>query len=110
MFQQAIKHLDEAIEGERAEFPMRIVDERANLKSCWAVKLKLDGTAKTGKPPEQLIQEAINDLDRLLKFNKSAERLCLLGSAYKRMAWIVPNPQRKESLAKMARYYREAHI
>lgn len=74
------------------------------------MKLKLYGTAITGKPPEQLIQEAINDLDRLLKFNKSVERLCLLGSAYKRKAWIAPGPQRKESLAKMARYFREAQI
>lgn len=32
MFQQAIKHLDEAIEGERAEFPMRIVERGPTLK------------------------------------------------------------------------------
>ncbi len=110
LFKPAIEHLDEAIAEEKAEYPMRIVEQRANFKSRWAVELKRGGVSKTVKPsPEELIQEAIDDVDRLLKFNKTAERLSLLGSAHKRQAWITAEDEREKALSKMAEYYREAH-
>jgi hypothetical protein len=110
LFERAIINLDKAIGGEAAEYPMRIVEQRANFKSRLAVERKRSGTVKAGmSSPDQLIQDAIDDLGSLLKFNKSAERLSLLGSAHKRMAWISTGDDRKKALSKMAGYYREAH-
>jgi tetratricopeptide (TPR) repeat protein len=110
LFAQAIEHLNTAIEKEKADYPMRILEQRANFKSRWALELKRGGMSKTVKSsPEELIQRAIDDLDRLLKFNRTAERLSLLGSAYKRRAWIATGDERKEALSKMAEFYQEAH-
>jgi len=110
LFKPAIEHLNTAIAQEQAEYPMRILEQRANFKSRWAVELKRGGMSKTVKSsPEELIQKAIDDLDRLLKFNRTAERLSLLGSAYKRRAWIATGDERKEALSKMAEFYQEAH-
>jgi len=110
LFKQAIDHLNTAMGGEKAEYPLLIVEQRANFKSRWALDIKRNGIVTAGdSPPEQLIQEAIDDLDRLLKFNESAERLSLLGSAHKRRAWIVQGKERQEALAKMAEYYRKTH-
>ena len=110
MFEQAAGCLDRAINNEKAEYPMRVAEQRANFKSRWAVELRRGGVVTTGAPsPEKLIQDSIDDLDRLLEFNETPERLSLLGSAYKRRAWITKGDVRKESLSKMAEYYRKAH-
>ncbi len=110
LFEKAIEHLNKAIASDKAEYPMRIVEQRANFKSRWAVELLRGGIVTTGTPsPEQLIQEAIDDLGRLLKFNETSERLSLMGSAHKRRAWIAQGTQRKDALSKMAEYYRKAH-
>ncbi len=110
MFKQALEHLDTAISGEKAEYPMKVVEQRANFKSRWAVELKRSGNVPTGTPsPEQLIQDSIDDLDRLLKFNQTAERLSLMGGTRKRQACIAKGAQRKEALSKMAEYYLKAH-
>jgi pimeloyl-ACP methyl ester carboxylesterase len=110
LFRQAIEHLNSAIDKEKADYPMCIVEQRANFKSRWAVELKWGGMEKTGAPrPEELIEEATADLSRLLEFSKTAERLSLIGSAHKRRAWITQGDERKKALAKMAEHYREAH-
>lgn len=111
LFKQAIEHLDKAIGCERAEYSIRIVEQRANFKSRWAVELKRGAIMPTDKSfPERLIKDSIDDLDRLLKINETAERLSLMGSAHKRNAWITTGKQRKVALSKMATYYRKAHF
>lgn len=110
LFRQAIEHLNTALEKEKADYPMRIVEQRANFKSRWAVELRRAGTmAPGGEEPEKLIQEAIADLNALAKFGETAERLSLIGSAHKRRSWIVQGDERKESLSEMAESYRKAH-
>ena len=110
IFKQALEHLDTAIKGEKAEYPMKVVEQRANFKSRWAVELKRGGIVTAdSSSPDQLIEDSIDDLDRLLKFNETAERLSLMGSAHKRRAWIAKGAERKEALSKMAEYYRKAH-
>ncbi|MSN24365.1 MAG: CHAT domain-containing protein [Geobacter sp.] len=109
LFQQAISHLDVAIGGEKAEFPLLAVEQRANYKSRWAVQLKRSGTTVPDKTPEGVIREAIDDIDRLLKFSETSERLSLMGSAHKRLAWISKGNVRKIALKEMAGFYRSAH-
>lgn len=110
LFKQAIEHLDTAIQGDKSPYPMQIVEQRANFKSRLAVELKLSGPSAGDKTkPEELIKQAIEDLGLLLKINKSAERLSLVGSAYKRRARIVAGKERNVALKKMAEHYRQAH-
>jgi len=65
--------------------------------------------APGGKRPEDLIQEATDDLNALVIFGETAERLSLLGSAHKRRAWIVQGDERRKSLSEMEESYRKAH-
>ncbi len=110
LFKQAIAHLTAAIAKEKADYPLRIVEQRANFKSRWAVALKRFDEARDDTPkPQQLIDETIADLERLLQFSETGERLSLLGSTYKRCAWITVGDERRAALAKMAEWYRKAH-
>lgn len=110
LFEQAIEHLTTAIAKEKADYPLRILEQRANFKSRWAVALRRSGVAKEDPPkPEELIEETIADLDRLLQFSETGERLSLMASTHKRRAWITEGDERKAALAKMAEWYRKAH-
>jgi hypothetical protein len=107
---QAVAHLDRAICGKMAAYPVLAIEQRADFKSRWAVEMKRNGTPKDGKySPARLIAEGIAELDTLVSLHQSAERLRLLGDAHKRRAWIETGGKRKEALAKMAGYYRKAH-
>ncbi len=108
--QQAIHHLDAAMVREKAEFPMRALEQRANFAGGWAVELKRGSVDATGgESPDDLIRKAISDLEVLVSFGKTAERLSLLGRAHKRRAWITEGTERRDALAKMAAFYKEAH-
>lgn len=110
LFREAIESLDRAINSEKAEYPMLVIEQRANFMGRWAVIIKRSENPPPGIPsPEQLIQTAISDLNRLIEFTATAERLSLLGSAHKRLAWITRGTDRKESLTQMAEHYRRAH-
>jgi len=109
-FDKAIENLDQAFSAEKAEFSVRAIEQRANFKSRWAVELAHSGRKADGdKEPGELIQEAIEELERLTFFTKTVERLSLLGSAYKRKAWISFGSDRKAALECMASCYQEAH-
>ena len=109
-FKQAIACLDRAIGCDKAVFPLRAVEQRANFKGRWAVDLAREGKkAEGGKAPHTLIQEAIEELKPLLSMSRTAERLSLLGSAHKWKAWIGSGDERKRALKEMEACYREAH-
>ena len=109
-FEEAIKHLDRAISENKAEFPVRALEQRANFKSRWAVDLVLRGhQADAAKLATRLIREATRELKRLTQFAQTVERVSLLGSAYKRSAWISTGEARAEALQAMAGYYAKAH-
>jgi len=107
-FKDAIKYLDRAVEANKAWFPLRALEQRANFKCRWAVSLAREG--RKAKPePAKLIEKAVGELLRLKEFAATVERLSLLGSAYKRLAWISRGDERKEALKEMGSYYEKAH-
>jgi tetratricopeptide (TPR) repeat protein/pimeloyl-ACP methyl ester carboxylesterase len=101
----AIEYLDKALAAEKAEFPLKVLEQRANyrikraLQSRHATKSKKDEGIKE-------IEKAIKELDGLNTMASTIERLSLLGSAYKRLAWLQVNKnERKKALEKMREYY-----
>ncbi|HSB80347.1 MAG TPA: CHAT domain-containing protein [Candidatus Methylomirabilis sp.] len=109
-FDKAIEHLGRAVQAEKAEFPVRAVEQRANFKSRWAVELFRSGQKPSGGvKPSDLIQEAVREVEALKQFGPTAERWSLLGSAHKRHAWIAEGDERKGALKSMASSYRKAH-
>jgi len=113
VFGKAVAQLDQALRGEKAEFPLLVVEQRANFKTRWGVELVRSGKGTPDfQAAERLTKEAIADIQRLLEFTpdaETAERLALMGSAHKRLAWISQGEKRTDSLLKMAEYYRRAH-
>lgn len=109
-FEKAVGYLDKALKANKADLSIRAVEQRANFKSRWAVDLSRAGLkGPDGLKPDEIIKKAIEELDALKSFASTGERLSLLGSAYKRLALITTDDDRKKALESMADYYKEAH-
>jgi hypothetical protein len=113
----AVKHFDAAVSQEKANVPVRALEKRANH----AVKLALqrwlrdrDGkqARKSADDNAGTIDRTIADLQNLLEMGATVERHSLLGSAYKRKAWMLLAGKNKadfdDALAGMSRHYFQA--
>lgn len=131
---EAITHYKHAMWAERGEASLGAIEQLVNLQCRYAVELYHQKEALTagkrlpqGPQPEMLIQQALAHLQRLcalttalaeeeeggksvrLMPGESVERLCLLGSSYKRLAMVTTGNARKEALWKMADCYHRAY-
>ena len=108
-YELAIEHLDKALAAEKAEFPVKALEQRANYRVKHALQFRqtADKTEK-GKALGD-IEQAIKALDFLISMAPTKERLSLLGSAYKRKAWLQTNKaDRKKALDEMRENYQLA--
>ncbi len=117
-WQKGANYLREAIEAERAQCSVRVIEQLANYQ------VRLAGTAwSAGQhlPPEKReavrqksqdeIEKAIARLAILAEHAPTVERLCLLGAAYKRLALVEDTPAaRCNALVNMAQHYRAAYV
>jgi CHAT domain-containing protein len=126
-WQEAVLWFDKALHAEEGDCPVRAVEQCANFRvrqsaQTWlqirsadtsdsdfdldsaADKLAIDRAALVEE-----IELAIRELDYICGRGPTAERLSLLGSACKRLAWInEEDSPRLEALVNMADYYRRA--
>jgi CHAT domain-containing protein len=106
--------LSAAIEAERGQCTVRVIEQLANYEVRLAGSRWL--ATDPGRRDENLrsalrknIDAAINQLAALCAYGPTSERLCLLGAAYKRLAMIESaDGGRCEALVNMAQQYREA--
>ena len=78
------------------------IEQLANLQAKLAVKQWQDSSSEADQPTSaELVNEAIDMMNDLLKFGESSERLSILGSAYKRKAWITTGNTRIAALNRM---------
>jgi tetratricopeptide (TPR) repeat protein len=109
-FETAVKHLDLALKANKAALTVRAVEQRANYRCKWAVEI--DQVGKKGRDaldPIAMINESIRELEAIKSFGSTAERLCLLGSAFKRLAILSKGEDRIKALTSMEQYYKDAH-
>ena len=108
-YELAIGHLDKALTAEKAEFPVKALEQRANYRVKHAVQFyQTAAKAEKGKALGE-IGQAIEELTILASMAPTIERLSLLGSAYKRMAWLQSTKaERKKALDKMCENYQLA--
>ena len=113
---EAIASLQAALAAEQGEFSMRTLEQYANFRvrsttDRWQQAPKRDpARERTRRELLACIESAIFDLDTLCRCARTAERLNLLGSAYKRMAVIEEAPEKRaEALVNMANHYRLAY-
>jgi len=115
-FGQAVMWLNKAITAERGECSVRALEQHASFR----VRLALEEWRATHRQSaakresarlqaRDLIEAALLDLDVLCRRAPTVERLNLLGSAYKRLALVESQvDKRLEALTNMAEHYRLA--
>lgn len=115
---EAVDWLEKALSAQRGDCPMRAVEQCAHfrVRLCgerWQ-NLRQSAEASGAETDRQGliadIEQAVVELDRIVRRAPTPERLSLLGSACKRLAWLQGEPApRLEALAKMADCYRQAY-
>ncbi len=124
LFAEAVQWLDDALGATRGECPVKAVEQCANFQVRLAAQEWADLRAAApdgsqgeralvlrGKQAElaERIEASIRELDLINLRSCNPERLALLGSACKRLAWVLTDrAPRIEALLNMAQYYRQA--
>lgn len=117
-YAEAVDWLENALRAEHGDCPVRAAEQCANFRirlsgQRWLEFQETEETAEAEQIRQELIQEILNAIHELDLINQRApttERLSLLGSACKRLAWMQDKASpRLDALADMANYYWKAY-
>ncbi len=107
-YEKAIDKFESLMTMEQAGFTVKALEKYCNIRAKLCVKNWQTGIKK--KMQSAMLDKVITDLKQLLNMSFTAERLSLLGSAYKRRAMISANITNKiKSLILSAGYYKRAY-
>lgn len=120
LYEPACEWLDRALRSGTGDCPVRAAEQHANFQvrlaaQAWTAQPGGAGAAnamqREARRAElaERIEAALFQLDAINTRAPTIERLVLLGSACKRLAWVQQGRPRVEALLNMAQYYREAH-
>ncbi|HRZ63063.1 MAG TPA: CHAT domain-containing protein, partial [Rubrivivax sp.] len=112
-WEKACDWLEKALTADKGECPMRALEQYANYRvrlaaSRWQEARRLPAAKRDAARGQQIeaIETAILDLDTLCRRAPTVERLNLLGGAYKRLAQVEDEGERRiEALVNMAHHY-----
>ncbi len=112
-WEQACACLAKALTADQGECPMRALEQYANYRvrqaaSRWHAARRLPAAKRAAARAAGVddIEAAILDLDTLCRRAPTVERLNLLGGAYKRLAQVEDDGERRlEALVNMAHHY-----
>jgi hypothetical protein len=115
-FAEGVEWLAKALHAEVGDCPMRAVEQWANfqvrLSSLRWQEMRAGKGGVAEAERQHLIddiEQAVRELDLICQRAPTVERLNLLGSACKRLAWVhADEAPRLEALVNMANYYRKA--
>ena len=116
-WEEATRWLAQALAAERGECPLRAIEQYANYRvrlaaARWPAARRLPAARREIARREAVdaIAAAIGDLDLLCRRLPNVERLSLLGGAFKRLAQIESDGERRQqALARMAEQYALAY-
>lgn len=123
LFNDAVQWLEDALGSRRGDCPVRAVEQCANFQvrlaaQEWAELRAADSGGSAERAASlreqqarlaERIEASIRELDLINLRSSNPERLALLGSACKRLAWVqTDRAPRVEALLNMAQYYRQA--
>ncbi len=115
-WEEACGWLEKALTADKGECPMRALEQYANYRvrraaDCWHQARRLASAKREAARATEVaaIETAIGDLDTLCRHAPTVERMNLLGSAYKRLAQVESEGERRlAALVGMARHYGQA--
>ena len=107
-YDEAIRKYEELLTAENANFSVSAIEKYCNASGKKCVLDFKDGNNKTSLVGT--MNSIISKLKQLLEIKETAERLSLLGSAYKRKAMVTTNHAGKMGAYKSAAgYYKKAY-
>lgn len=108
---EAIAALEQAMQANSADLPVRAIEQWANLSARRAVECLHDRAPITAAQRKEMVatlRTVIDRLQSLRTFGATIERLSLLGSTWKRLALVQTGSARVAALGHMADAYGEA--
>jgi len=107
-YENAITRFESLLGMEQAGFSLKALEKYCNLRAKLCVK-NWKAVKEKSKQPAKM-DKVIADLKQLLNMSPTAERLSLMGSAYKRKAMIsATNADKVKALILSAGYYKQAY-
>lgn len=106
-FERAHAYFARVVTAERAEAPIRTLEQFANCKVRWARQLAADPASRPRAI--ELLGEAEQQLRHLVALGETSERWSLLGSTAKRQAMFGDEALRRQALEAMSEAYRHAY-
>jgi pimeloyl-ACP methyl ester carboxylesterase len=107
-YENAIAKFESLLGMEQAGFSLKALEKYCNLRAKLCIK-----NWQTGKEKNKQVanmDKVIGDLKQLINMSPTAERLSLMGSAYKRKAMIsTTNADKVKALILAAGYYKQAN-
>ena len=106
-YENAITRFESLLGMEQAGFSLKALEKYCNLRAKLCVKNWQAAKEKSKQPAK--MDKVIADLKQLLNMSPTAERLSLMGSAYKRKAIIsTTNADKVKALILSVGYYKQA--
>lgn len=107
-YENAVAKFESLLCMEQAGFSLKALEKYCNIRTKLCVKNWQNGIEKNKQPAK--LDKVIADLKQLLNMSPTAERLSLMGSAYKRKAMIsTANTDKAKALITAAGYYKQAY-
>ncbi|MEO7961481.1 MAG: CHAT domain-containing protein [Ginsengibacter sp.] len=108
MYDEAVSKFQMVMAMEKANFSVSALEKYCNVRAKKSVIDFQQGTARSKVLKE--MTSVISNLYMLLEISPTSERYSLLGSAFKRQAFIGTATQKAKALAAAAHHYYLAHI
>jgi hypothetical protein len=103
-FDEAVRYYERVTTAERADAPLRAIEQLASVKVRWAAALASLTPPETRKSA-RLLNEAERLLKPLLAVGETAERHALMGALQKRRAIVATGEARRRALSAMREAY-----
>jgi CHAT domain-containing protein/pimeloyl-ACP methyl ester carboxylesterase len=108
-YETAIHYLDQALSANKADLPVKALEQRANYQVKCAIQFRNSRDKTQIDQSKKTVASAIDVLTQLNRLGPTIERFALLGSASKRLAWLQTGKKsRMDALQDMRDYYRQA--
>jgi hypothetical protein len=120
LYGPALEKLENLMQQNRASFPFSAMEQYCNVKAKHLVAQLEEANAALKDGAEKLtnaeatiseMQKVVKNIDALMQFGETPERLSMMGSTWKRMLLLIPASRKKEklhALEQAALYYKKA--
>ncbi|MCU0404849.1 MAG: CHAT domain-containing protein, partial [Chitinophagaceae bacterium] len=112
IYQKAIASYEALMEIDKAEFPLQAIEQYCNIR----IKYLAHSNVPIDDDSLRMAKDVVEDIEALIRFGKTNERLSLKGSAFKRLMMLYEKLPQKgskdlalESLSLSAKAYEEAY-